>query len=543
MKITRVRIQNYRSIKHLEFQVGDLCALIGPNNSGKSNVIGALALVLGETWPSVRSIEPADFYAYSEEDIVITVWFDEAREIRGDVGDPVEYKGIQLRIDRYKRKAGKKEAGDLRSSFVCVDVEGAPVEILRRPNPNAKPYPIPANVTTEIREDLPAVVIDVDRNARYHFSGSSRSIFGRLLLELAKELKKDTARYDAFKAKFDEARGILRTDSFARLEETIAAQLRQHTGLHELTLQLDGLDPINIYKNFSILFRDPETPELVDFERMGSGVQSALVMSLLQAYRELKKENALVLFEEPELFLHPHGRRHLFHLLRQLSASGVQIIYTTHSQDFVDLETLESVRLVYKTKSEGTKVSQPDLTKVHGEWKERVKHISEPKNEAFFARRVIIVEGPTERFAIRRLSSWMNPPLDLDLHDCSVISADSKTAIPILIRIMAALGKPVFVLYDTDSNKIDPKDINTNKEREKDIEEAIHTHGHVHAWKCDPCFEMLAGMPDCPKSDKVDGMMKHLDALGTWDKLPAELQKLMSRIYEFATSSNVNENA
>lgn len=61
MKLSRVRIQNYRSIKELEFEIGDLCALIGPNNAGKSNILSALVFVLGETWPTTRVIEPADF--------------------------------------------------------------------------------------------------------------------------------------------------------------------------------------------------------------------------------------------------------------------------------------------------------------------------------------------------------------------------------------------------------------------------------------------------------------------------------------------------
>lgn len=535
MKLSRVRIQNYRSIKELQFEIGDLCALIGPNNAGKSNILGALAFVLGETWPTPRVIEPADFYAYSDGDMVITLWFDEVREVRGDVGDPVKYSGIQFKIDRYRRKSGKKEPGDLRSTFVCVDGDGSPVNVLKRPNPQAKPYASPAPVTTDIRDELPAVIIDVDRNARYHLSGSSRSIFGRLLTDLAKDLKKDSERFKAFQEKFDEARRLLRTKAFEELERNISEQLKRHTGLQELSLQLDGLDPINLYKNFSILFKDPDTPELVDFERMGSGVQSALAMSLLQAYREMKKENAILLFEEPELYLHPHGRRHLFRLLKELSVNGVQIIYTTHSQDFVDLESFDSVRLVYKTKDLGTKVKMPDLAKVKGDWKSRVKHLAEPKNEAFFARKVIIVEGPTERLAIRRLAGMMEPTLELDFYDCSVIEAGSKTAIPILVRIMAAIEKPVMAIYDTDLDKTDPQDVATNKKREMDIQKAAKVHGSALTFKCDPCFEAVAGIEEPRKHDKPEHMMVHLDAAGDWNGVSAELKRLMGEIVSFVT--------
>ncbi len=62
MKIERVRIENFRSIKTLDFEPGPYCVLIGENNSGKSNILRALNLALGETWPSERSFSEEDFY-------------------------------------------------------------------------------------------------------------------------------------------------------------------------------------------------------------------------------------------------------------------------------------------------------------------------------------------------------------------------------------------------------------------------------------------------------------------------------------------------
>ncbi|MDE2125273.1 MAG: AAA family ATPase [Armatimonadetes bacterium] len=534
MKLKRVRIQNYRSIKDASFDVGDLCALIGPNNAGKSNILNALAYLLGDTWPTTRAVDPADFYAYSEDDLVLSVWFDEVRQVKGDVGAPVDFTGIQFKIDRYKKKTGKKQVGDLKSSFLCIDNAGQAVQILKRPNPNAKPYPTPANVTTDIRDELPVVMIDVDRNARYHLSGSSRSIFGRMLADIAKELRDDKDRFKQFEAKFGEARKLLRTPGFEQMESKIGEQLKKHTGLENVTLQLDGLDPINIYKNFSILFQDADTPQVVDSERMGSGVQSALVMSLLQAYREMRKENAVLLFEEPELYLHPHGRRHLFRLLRELAANGVQTVYTTHSQDFLDLSSLESVRMVHKTKVTGSCVIPPDMQKVKGDWRSRVKHLSEPKNEVFFARRVVVVEGATERLAIRRLATMMPTVLELDHCDCSVIESSSKSAVHILVNIMAALGKPVLAIYDTDSDKTAPADIGTNEKWEKEISAAVTAHGKAHAWKCDPCFESEAGMADPRKSDKPERMMEWLDAAGDWNGITKRLQDLMQTVAVFA---------
>lgn len=58
MKLVKVQIQNFRSIKKVTFDVGDLCALIGPNNAGKSNILNALSYLLGDTWPTTRPIDP-----------------------------------------------------------------------------------------------------------------------------------------------------------------------------------------------------------------------------------------------------------------------------------------------------------------------------------------------------------------------------------------------------------------------------------------------------------------------------------------------------
>lgn len=54
MRLTKLRIEHFRSIKELEFEPGSPCVLIGENNAGKSNILCALNLLL-EEWPTERS--------------------------------------------------------------------------------------------------------------------------------------------------------------------------------------------------------------------------------------------------------------------------------------------------------------------------------------------------------------------------------------------------------------------------------------------------------------------------------------------------------
>lgn len=534
MKLERVHVKNFRSIKDASFSPSDLCALIGGNNSGKSNVLKAINLVLGDRWPSIRSLEDKDVHGYDDEaDIVVSLWFDEVREVRGDVGEPKEFNGIQFKVTRYKRNTDKHQKGDLRSEFVCIDKDGNPVEVLKRPagRPNSKPHPSPATVSTSIRDALPVVMVDVDRNARHHLSGSQWSILGRMLHSVSKKLKADKERFDAFQEKFNEARQLLRTDDFDRLQNQIVQNLEAHTGISGVQITLDEIDPINLYKSFSVLFKDPETSHPVDADRMGSGIQSAVVISLLQAYRELHKESAILLFEEPELFLHPHGRRHLYRLLCELSGGGTQVIYTTHSQDFVDLERMDSVRIVSKTADSGTTVKCPTNAPLSEDWRQRLKQIrqfSSPRNEVFFAESVVLVEGTTELGAIPYLAQLMPTPLDFDKRNCSIIETGGKDSLPMFIKMMHALGKRILVIYDTDSDKTGQDDVATNEKRKSAIHEALKGGGDF--FECDPYLEELAGIVGGSKKDKESKMRAYLSTLTAWDKVPDGLKSMMAKV-------------
>lgn len=52
MKLSRIRIQNYRSIKDtvFDFPESGILVLVGENNAGKSNIIRAIDLICGEAW-------------------------------------------------------------------------------------------------------------------------------------------------------------------------------------------------------------------------------------------------------------------------------------------------------------------------------------------------------------------------------------------------------------------------------------------------------------------------------------------------------------
>jgi putative ATP-dependent endonuclease of OLD family len=50
MRITHLRIENFRSIRHLDLELGDTTVFIGPNNAGKTAILDAARIALTRRW-------------------------------------------------------------------------------------------------------------------------------------------------------------------------------------------------------------------------------------------------------------------------------------------------------------------------------------------------------------------------------------------------------------------------------------------------------------------------------------------------------------
>ncbi len=63
MRITTVRILNFRGIRELDLDLGDITVLVGENNSGKTAVLDALRICLRDLGPRRRVVfEALDFH-------------------------------------------------------------------------------------------------------------------------------------------------------------------------------------------------------------------------------------------------------------------------------------------------------------------------------------------------------------------------------------------------------------------------------------------------------------------------------------------------
>ncbi|WP_035568977.1 ATP-dependent nuclease [Caballeronia sordidicola] len=129
----------------------------------------------------------------------------------------------------------------------------------------------------------------------------------------------------------------------------------------------------------------------------GLGYNNALFMATELVLLREGDELGLLLVEEPEAHLHPQLQARVMNLLEQHAKSGqrpVQVVMTTHSPSLAASAAIEFMTLVHKAKTyrlrpEDTRLARADYGFLH-------RFIDATKSNLFFARGVVIVEGPAE---------------------------------------------------------------------------------------------------------------------------------------------------
>lgn len=143
-----------------------------------------------------------------------------------------------------------------------------------------------------------------------------------------------------------------------------------------------------------------------DLDTIGLGSTNIIYIALkLMEYSYVKEmENLqtkyfLLLFEEPEAHLHKHVQMSLFEKTGLEVAEGVQVLMTTHSDNLSAASKISCMNIISK-QDNGSKVMQPYI----GLEKEEISHIERyldvKRSELLFSKSVILVEGDAEEILI-----------------------------------------------------------------------------------------------------------------------------------------------
>lgn len=162
--------------------------------------------------------------------------------------------------------------------------------------------------------------------------------------------------------------------------------------------------------------------------------------------------------------MHPPLKRATYNLLKQISEGNDQVVYTTHDSLFISVDNFDQIRLFRKSTEENpiTVSHELSISKIIGHYKKlygkdidelSIRHrfhhlIDETKNEGFFAKKVILIEGETEKYALPNY--FRAKGLDIDTNRISIISTGSVDTISYLLLLFNEFRIPCYVIFDGD---------------------------------------------------------------------------------------------
>lgn len=460
MKLQKLIIRNFRGLKGenniIDFEKSNIIFLIGQNNTGKSSFLRAYEFFIN----SKQVATQYDFHNYDlSVPIEIEGIFLKEQEDENDIeligkAKSAEPDWVNKWVDengliKVKKIWNLKDQGGDKFTFSPVhnkwvkDGFGGLPTIFQKYSPT--PISISAMETETTLEDKVNKLIQD---------------------EILKKLKEDFP--DEFNILLggvkDLQRKLLGTDIVANYNTDLNEQFKKV--FTDLTLKIDPKNDEYIKledafkKNHSVNVKKEGVDREEVFTQFGHGViRQALYnfISFLKKTKDSVKKEYLILFEEPELYLHPEIAFRLRNSLYELAEnSPFQILCATHSPLMIDISRSHSslVRVV-KGDNESTETHQvgDDVFRGSEEKKQRIQMINRFNPhvcESFYAKKVLIVEGDTEAIVFRDLIGRF-----YNRFEVYVLNAGSKNNIPFFQEIFTAFRIEHCVIHDSDTRKND----------------------------------------------------------------------------------------
>jgi len=318
-------------------------------------------------------------------------------------------------------------------------------------------------VSNELREELLCVSVNSDQNLSYQLSYSTKyTLLSKVTKAFHDKLTENEERVERLKGLFNQIQEtFLEVPSFKNFTDqmsTIAGEMLTNMS-HALEFDFSAYDPSNYFKTLRV--QPTEDGVTRSFEELGTGQQQILALSFAHAYaKSFLGQGLIFIIDEPETHLHPLAQKWLAKKIFLMANDGLQIIITTHSPYFINLEYLPAIYLVKKNEqTEVINVNANALTKFclsTGSAKADEATIipfyashSKPNIlTGFFAKKIVIVEGDTEEYTLPIYFESIG--LDTLKEGIAIIGVSGKGNIAKWWRLFTCYGIVVYFCFDND---------------------------------------------------------------------------------------------
>jgi predicted ATP-dependent endonuclease of OLD family len=406
MKLTKVRVQNYRSVEDSEeFEIGDLTCLVGKNEAGKTALLSALRglkpsqpFEFDETidYPRRFSTRYDERHPTGKAEVIRTWWRLEdadkkaveerfgAGVLKGDIFEvhfgfryDEDARIWEIGVDSAKvlEHMVNKHALDATERNVLhgeTDGPGADKALSGLAQRTPKQEALLAEIKKCRDSNFTRAVLDVlsERQPQFFFTSHFERMSGMISVE---KLKQDQAnktvsvgdkiflafleyagttvedllkadRREALKAKCEAASNEITEEIF---------QFWSQNNALEVVIEIDTgkpKDPVPFNTGTVVDIRIKNTNHKATLPLSERSAGFIWFFSFLAQFKQLKKTsgnaNAILLLDEPGLTLHGKAQGDLLRYIVERLLPDHQVIYTTHSPFMVPTKRLTDVRIV-----------------------------------------------------------------------------------------------------------------------------------------------------------------------------------------------------
>lgn len=327
MRIGKIRIENFRSIKSADIQPSEFNVFVGQNNHGKTNLFEAL------DW----------FYTGTGDPNQIVYERDRSKDFLVEL----EIMGVQAGLKSVKNEKNQesfRKLADGRDVIRVIRRKSDPSKRLiwddAKSEWSSKNF---AGFDKAFNDCIPRLeYVSTSTRPSDIAKWGKKTPIGMMLSGVLTTILEKSAKYREFKLKFEEVFGTEGSDIRAQLDE-LSGKVKLHLEQQfpDCTkVTFDVSEPLfdDLLKNFETTINDGIETKA---EEKGDGMQRALMLAIIKTYSDYRRDNDelgkrfVFLIDEAELHLHPTAQRQLKNALIVLAENGDQVLINTHSSVLV----------------------------------------------------------------------------------------------------------------------------------------------------------------------------------------------------------------
>ena len=235
-------------------------------------------------------------------------------------------------------------------------------------------------------------------------------------------------------------------------------------------------------KLINTTFSSMQDESTVPLQSRGDGFRRITMMAYFEYLAEQdidKKQKIIFGFEEPETFLHPSGQENLFNKLSSMCDNGYQIVISTHSPIIV--ANTDKGNITHITKVNSVYSAEQNIEDIGNIAKDLGITVDNQFINLFDKAKVLLlVEGIDDAIAFKHIASLYkeNNLIQSDFSDLGVaiIPVGGCDSIKhwITLDLLKQLGKPNFILQDSDKTKSDEISPTLTKLTNAGFQDGVH---------------------------------------------------------------------